>query len=356
MKPSFFPLLSFLALSSAFPRIRKREVCTVESFNNSLVDDVPTIAAALKKCGDGERILLSKDTTYTIRSPLDLSPCKACDFQINGLLKISHDWDYWAKQTAVFKIPNMTAAIIRSDGNTGIIDTQSLGLADPSTIAAAQIPKLFSISDKSYQIHVRDLKIKNVPGTAFYVHSDSTAVRFYGIEFENAATTGYLVYQAQHVYLWNNTIRASSTCVAVLPNSTNIQIEESTCITTGSSATSFGIELRLLASTGLGWIRNVFVKKVKAVGGMNVIAFSAGRGGGGPHTIEITNATFTNITIEGPAERAVYLQQDETVLNATKVTFENFQGEAEKESPLACVNTEDVCEFKTEGWNMVTRS
>ncbi|KAF2792026.1 glycoside hydrolase family 28 protein, partial [Melanomma pulvis-pyrius CBS 109.77] len=275
-----------------------REVCTVESFNNSLVDDVPAIAAALKKCGNGERILLSKGTTYTIRSPLDLSPCKSCDFQINGLVKISHDWDYWEKQTAVFKVPNMTAAIIRSDGNTGIIDAQSLGLADPSTIAPARIPKLFSVSDKSYQIHVRDLKIKNVPGTAFYVHSDSTAVRFYGIEFENAAATGFLVDQAQHVYLWNNTIRASGTCVAVLPNSTNIQIEESTCITMGPSASSFGIELRLLAGTGLGWIRNVFVKKIKAVGGMNVIAFSAGWDGGGPHTIEITNATFTDVTIE----------------------------------------------------------
>src|SRR5262245_17261869 len=106
-------LLQFLeaALSASSPT-KKREVCTVKSFGDPLSDDVPAIVEALKRCGDSGRILLPADQTFRIRSPLDLSPCQACDFQINGFLSIAPDWDYWEKQSAVFKISKTTAAVI----------------------------------------------------------------------------------------------------------------------------------------------------------------------------------------------------------------------------------------------------
>ena len=355
MKPSFLLLSSLLAYASASPRINRRDSCTVKSLNNPSLDDVPAIAAALKKCGVGGGIELLKDTTYTIRTPLDLSPCRSCDFQLNGLFRVSNDWAYWKKQTAVFKISNATAVIISSNDDTGLIDAQNFGLTDTSTVAPAQIPKLFSISDESYQVHFRNLKFKNVPGIGFYINSHSSAVRLYGLEFETPATTAYFIEQAQHVYLWNTTTRARENCVAVLPNSTNIQLQESTCITTSSNTESSGLKFQLLASTGLGWIRNIFVKDVRAVGSMNVISFVSG-GGGGPQTIEITNATFTGITIEGPARQAFHLQEPTAVLNATQVTFKNFQGEAEKESTFTCANPKDICDFKVEDWSVVTRS
>jgi hypothetical protein len=347
-----------LLSASAYQPPRKRAICTANSLNNPLVDDVPNIVAALKECGDSGRVVLPDNQTFTIRSPIDLSLCRSCDFQINGIVKVSPDWDYWSKQSAVFKIWNATAVIIRPEwdsavpGVQGIIDAQFFGL-DPTSISfpIPRIPKLFSIKDKSYQIHTRGLRVRNVPGTAFYVSSNSTAIRFYDVAIETPADTAFEVDGAHHTYLWNNTIRASDACVRINPNSSNIQVEESTCITTssGTSSAASGIEINFGVGAGVNWVRNIFVRKVKASGGMNAIKI----GGGNGDNIEIKNATFTDVTVEGPARRAVLLDQGDTRLNITGVTFRGFEGEAEEESALVCSNKDDICEFKTENWNVV---
>jgi len=79
-------------------------------------------------------------------------------------------------------------------------------------------------------------------------------------------------------------------------------------------------------------------------GRVRTLSFPAGES----PLIEITNATFTTITIEGPAKQAIYLKQGTMVLNATQFTFRNFQSEVKHESPLACTNTKTDCESKTD--------
>jgi hypothetical protein len=70
--------------------------------------------------------------------------------------------------------------------------------------------------------------------------------------------------------------------------------------------------------------------------------FLAGQDGVKSRLIKITNATFTNITIEGPVEQVVYVKQCTMVLDATQINLINFQGEVKHESPLACTNTKPV--------------
>jgi len=346
--------LSVLQPALASSKIHKRALCTVESFDDPLVDDVPAITDALQKCGDRGSVILPANQTFHIRSPIDLSPCRRCGFQVNGLFSLSSDWDYWQKQTAVFLIYNSTNAIIHSDDKTGTIDGNNFGWAGNSSFPD-HVPTLFSISHQSHQIYIRNLHLKNVPGTAFHVSSASSAVRIDGIDFQTPAATGYLVEQAQHVYVWNSTIRATESCLSILINSSNVQVEESTCITTGTNSAQSGFELQVGAGTGPGWIRNVFVKSIKAFGSMNVVSFLAGSGEAEPHPVEINNATFTNIIFEGHARKAVKLEEGRNTLTATSVTFRDFEGDVQEAADLTCSSSANVCDIEAKDWNVIIR-
>lgn len=333
----------------------KRSICTVTSNNDPLLDDIPNILAALQECGDTGRIVIPVNQTFNIRSPLDLSLCQRCDFQINGILRLSSDWDYWEKQATVFRISNTTNIMLDSDGSTGLIDANNFGLAMESGVPVPErMPKLFSISDDSYQVHIRDLKIRNVPGTVFHVTSRSSAVRIYDVEIESAANLGYLIEGAKHVYIWNNTLRASGACVAIAPNATNVQVEDTRCLTyTREGRPPNGIELRLQGSgtEETNYIRNTFVKRFEAIGWMNVIAFIADDGPS-QQTFEIHNATFIDVTFGRLSCQAAYLEQRETSLSATDILFRNFVGTAQRGSNLTCAHEGDVCDFRAEGWNV----
>lgn len=58
---------------------------------------------------------------FMIRSPLDFSNCSACDFQLEGTLKLSDDLDYWERKIA-FLIANASGAIFHSLAGAGLID------------------------------------------------------------------------------------------------------------------------------------------------------------------------------------------------------------------------------------------
>lgn len=336
----------------------KRSICTVMPYNDPLLDDAPNIITALQECGDTGRIVLPVNQTFNLRSPLDLSLCSRCDFQINGVLKLSSDWDYWEKQSAAIIISNTTNIVLHGDEESGDIDASNFGRAlEPGVAVPTRMPRLFSISDGSYQIHIRDLRIKNAPGTVFHVNSASSAVRFYGIDIQNAAAVGYLIENIQHVYIWNNTIHATESCVVIGPNTANVQIEDTRCSAYAlEERPSSGIELSLHGNVDISWIRNIFVKGFTSTGWLNAIALIAGQEEKLTQTIEVYNATFTDVEFGSMAHQAVYLEQHETPLIATSVEFRNFKGTVQYYSNLTCAHTVDVCDFKKEGWNVTVNS
>jgi hypothetical protein len=361
--PILLAALGAIAPVTAAPH--RRAICTPDAHADPAVDDAPAINTALKDCGDKGTILLPANRTYTLASSIDLSPCRACDFQINSVLQLTADWGAWFLQPAVFNIKNVTAAVIRSDSGTGLIDAQYYGLSEGSLVPFSNI-RLFSITDQSSQIHVSGLRIKNVPSTAFAISGGSTALRFSDITFENQVRRGYEVQDASHVYVWNNTIRAGEMCVRVAPNSTNVQVEDSACIVNGTlngGGRNSGIELSFGSSADnvVQWVRNVFVKRVRFVGTMDAVSLKSGSNNA--VSVEVFNATFTDIDLEGPVRRPVYLgagdlgdqgcgQDKCTKWNVTNVTLRDFEGSATERTALVCESTGDVCQFTVEGWNI----
>ncbi|KAH7138615.1 pectin lyase fold/virulence factor [Dendryphion nanum] len=335
-------LIPFLLcfIPSSHSRLTPRSICTVPSYSSPNVDDTPSITAALRNCGDSGRIILPANITFTLRTPLDLSLCRACDFQVNGLISISSDWQYWSAQSAAILIRNASNLIIRTDSETGIyepgaIDAQDFGWNGKKE-TLGKVPSLFDISEASYQVHIRDLRIRRAPGVVFNVRQGSNAVRIYDVETMTLAKEVLRVEGARHVYLWNDTLRATETCVRVLNGSSNVQVEESRCLADAKSgAVPKGLEIRLgeAGKGGLEWARNIFVRNVKVVGGMDVVALF-GKGGKGKK-VEIFNATLKDVEIEGPARKAVVLEQEDgVVLNATNVLFRGWEGRVQKEEKL----------------------
>lgn len=93
--------------------IGKRATCVVKGAQNAGTDDVPAISAALTSCGNGGIIQISAGVTYAIRSVLDFSACKSCDFQIEGTMKVSDDLDYWEGLRAIFYVNGVTGLTMR---------------------------------------------------------------------------------------------------------------------------------------------------------------------------------------------------------------------------------------------------
>ncbi|KAF2017805.1 glycoside hydrolase family 28 protein [Aaosphaeria arxii CBS 175.79] len=345
--PAF--LLLFSITSS---HLHKRDICNVESFHDPLIDDGPAITDALEKCGGSGSVVFPANQTFTLRSPVDLSACRACAIRIDGRITVSPDWDYWEKQFAVFLISNASAMVVDSPDSTGIIDARNFGWGGGSP-PQARIPKLFSITDSSYQIHIRDLKITNSPGTAFFIGSQASAVRLYDIDIGQSTSgvrEGVVIEDSNHVYVWNNTIHATDACIKVLPNTENVQVEHSTCtisIDGPLNTEPSGININFGAQSDRNWIRNVLVRGLAAVGSMNVVSFQAPPDAVPGSEFEVTNATFSEFNISG-AKRAVLLEQGEVSLNATLVMFSQIKGEVETQDPegLKCKHESDVCDFR----------
>lgn len=332
----------------------KRKVCTVYSRNDPRIDDVQEINDAFEECGNTGRIALWAEDTFNIRSPIDLSQCIRCELSINGIMKLSADLQYWTQQSAVFKVANTSNVVITSE-STGTIDANDFGALLPDgQITAARYPDLFRISDQSTQIYVRNLIIHNSPGTVFHVDR-SSAVRFEGIDVQTAARTGLLVENSQHVYLWRAALRALSSCVAITPNSSNVQVEEVSCLDNATvRPASNGIELRLADSNKIQTIQNIFVKTFRAIGRMNAVAFmfTQSRGTGSP---KVQNATFSDVDLGSDSRQAVLISPHSGKLVAEDITFRNFNGVSEVDSDLKCPEPEDVCEFIQEGWNITVK-
>ncbi|KAF2189244.1 glycoside hydrolase family 28 protein [Zopfia rhizophila CBS 207.26] len=292
-------------------------------------DDVSAIFTALKRCGEVGRVVLPKNITFQIRTPLDLSLCKACDFQINGLLDISIDWHYWSTQPSVFTISGVQAAVIRSDGNTGIVEANSFGWP-----------------------------VKGTPGTVFEV-KDSSGVFFYTMETEGGVW--YQFQNSSHMYVWDNMVRPDDACVLLLPGAVNVQVDDVTCITSrDTNLGPSGIGFQLIMGKGVEWVKNVWVKKLEATRRMNVIAFWTGQEGLESQNITISNATFNDVETSGLAKHAVYLEQcrpdqcsqRRAVLNVTGVVFRDFKGITDRASKFDCVSEEDICDFSVDNWGV----
>jgi len=359
--PTILSALLAIAPVSAIPH--KRAVCTPPTGADEAGDDARAINTAIGECGAGGRIVLPANKTYSITGALDFTPCKSCELEINGLVQLVSDWDNWFATDAVFPLHNVKSVVI---SGSGTVDAQYFGLSPGSLVPFSDI-KLFSFREKSSQITIKGIKVQNVPGTAFTVTGGSSDLHFTDIEILNEARIGYEIQDARDVYISKGIIRAGEICVRLAANSTDIQIENSTCIVNGTlngGGRNSGIEFTFGSQANnvwSQWVRNVYAKGIKFIGDLDAVSF---RGGSDKEVrAEVRNATFTDIVLEGPVRRPVYMGEGFfgdggcglakcTKWNVTDVTLKKFAGIAVEHTALVCEESGDVCEFVTEGWNV----
>ncbi|KAF2275508.1 pectin lyase-like protein [Westerdykella ornata] len=166
--------------------ISKRDPCVPLANGFEAIDDSPAINDALKACGNGGTIVLPADQFYSIRSPIDFTPCKNCDFQIEGQLIVARgQWDYWrygfsnGSVPAFFHVPNVHGARIHSVTGKGVIDGNAIeyyttrydsGIG--STIS------FFEIKNSSSDITIENLVMKNVMHRFIRAQGNSTNLTF----------------------------------------------------------------------------------------------------------------------------------------------------------------------------------
>ncbi|KAH7391063.1 pectin lyase fold/virulence factor [Phaeosphaeria sp. MPI-PUGE-AT-0046c] len=360
-------LASFaFAKGQALGHLSRRGICTVPTNNDPLIDDAPSIRAALQACGDSGTTILAAEHAYYIHSPIDLSPCRRCQIQIDGSLNLgisnmTSDWDYWQKQSAIFKISNTSNVVITSSGTNnikGTIDTGGYGCGSgPGAWKRGHGPVLFDISNGSAQIYIRNLLLRYVPCTLFRIRAGSSAIHISDIHNLIATDEAVVIEDSQHVYIDNSIIRTIGTCLAMGPNTSNVQIIDSRCDAIKHpwrDTPPNGFEMRLGSSDDDSLIDNIMVKDIVVTGsGMNIVGFEeVAQYASEPHRTTIKNATFINIDFGGASPRqAVFIGPHRGALTATDISFRSFIGaKPSYSSDLECKNPEDECSFFREDW------
>jgi hypothetical protein len=105
----------------------KRDPCKPLAQGFEAIDDSPAINDALKACGNGGTIVLPANQIYSIRSQIDFSPCKNCEVQIEGRLRVASGlWCYWREVGSTFSMADTTGARIRSVTGKGVVDGNAI--------------------------------------------------------------------------------------------------------------------------------------------------------------------------------------------------------------------------------------
>jgi len=89
---------------SALPPTRvveRASTCTPKAGGSGSVDDVPAIQSAIAACPSGT-IVIPPSTTYYVNSVFSFKGCSGCTLQVEGLLKVASNTDYWNGKDAIF--------------------------------------------------------------------------------------------------------------------------------------------------------------------------------------------------------------------------------------------------------------
>lgn len=81
--------------------VERAATCTPKAGGSSSIDDVPAIQSAIAACPSGT-IVIPPSSTYYINSVFSFKGCAGCTLQVEGLLKVASNTDYWNSRAAIF--------------------------------------------------------------------------------------------------------------------------------------------------------------------------------------------------------------------------------------------------------------
>ncbi|KAF8214931.1 glycoside hydrolase family 28 protein [Mycena galopus ATCC 62051] len=350
----FINTLKFTALTSALPfflfsaawaiptevSVAKRATCTPASSGDAGTDDVPAIEAAFKSCGNGGIIVIPAGKTYAIRSPLSLTGCVNCDFQVEGTLKMSEDLTFWNGKAAVISINAIAGAKMHSVTGTGLVDGNGVPYwTEFAANSSYARPTLVSITGASNAITISNLRFKNPANVFHSVNGGSTNILYDSLEMDATSTAtaiakntdGFDVGASTFVTIRNTTVTNQDDCVALKPGSNFALVTGITC------SGSHGLSVGSLGS-GAGskdTVTNAFLGPATMINSAKAVGIKLYEGGSTHSVATVSNVTWSGITVQN-CDYAIQIQSCYEAANTsscvsntdslTGVVFTGFTG------------------------------
>ncbi|CAG7943459.1 unnamed protein product [Penicillium olsonii] len=330
---------SALALPESTKSLNARaNTCTPKSGGSASTDDVPAIASAISSCGKGGTIVIPAGTTYYLNSVLDFAGCAGCDFQVEGLLKLSSSTDYWEGRTAMINVKNIDGIKIRSLTGKGVIDGNGQNAWDLFAKDTSYArPTLLYITGGS-DIEVSNLRQKNPPNVFNSVKGDSKRVLFSDLKMDATSksgnrpknTDGFDIGASTDVTIKDVNVSNDDDCVAFKPGANGVTVTDITC--TGSH----GISVGSLGKSSDDFVKNVYVSGATMINSTKAAGIKTYPSGGSHGVATVSNVTFTDFSVDGCdyaiqiqscyGENSEYCAKNPGNSDLTGIVFDKFSG------------------------------
>jgi len=279
-----------------------QDTCTPTSAGDSSIDDVPSISKALSTCGNRGTIIIPAGKTFSIRSPLDFSNCKGCNFQIEGTLKTSDDIEYWKGKTAFFLLQNVVGGSFSSVTGSGVIDGSGQAFWDYFASHKEYQRPLLLFFNGVTNVTFTNIKLMNPPTMFVTVKGNSANVKLSNLVLTAISksanppknTDGFDIGECSNVTLTNMHVTNGDDCVAFENGANYVTVENFTCI--GSHGISVG---SLGGDAGRAYIvQNVYVSNAKMINCAAATRIKFYPGGPSHGTVAVHNVTYKDITVD----------------------------------------------------------
>ncbi|EWY83536.1 hypothetical protein FOYG_13344 [Fusarium oxysporum NRRL 32931] len=342
----FAPLLSLLAQGVAgTPTLHdhsvahhKRATCTPKSAGSASTDDVPTIVAALKQCGNGGVIVFPKDTTYMIRTKLSLTGCTNCEIQLDGRLKLSDDYTFWNNSRTQIDVRGINGLKFHSPAGTGEIDGNGQAAWDRfGSVGDLKRPVMFAV-EGSTNVEVNGFLMKNAQNVFVDIGSNSERVKFLNMDLTAISkssyppknTDGFDIGASKYTTLSNIFIQNEDDCVAFKAGCDQVTITDITC------QGSHGLSVGSLGKTNTDTVANVYVRNATMKGATKAAGIKIYPGGPDHGTAVVRNVTWDGVIVDncGAAfefdacynEDESYCKQHPSTAQVSEIYVKNFSG------------------------------
>ncbi|TGJ83195.1 hypothetical protein E0Z10_g5559 [Xylaria hypoxylon] len=321
--------------------------CTPTAGGSDTIDDVPAIQSAIAACPSGT-IVIPLSSTYYINSVFSFEGCSGCTLQVEGLLKVASDTDYWNGKDAIFDISGITGAKLYSSTGAGVIDGNGQDAWDRfAGDSTYNRPTLFWIN-KSKDVIVQNLKFKDAPNVFHSARGDSSNIQYIDIDLSATSkssnlpknTDGWDIGPASYVTISGAKVTNNDDCVAFKPGANYVTVRNITCI--GSHGLSVGSLGSKPGATDT--VQNIYVNgatmkdSTKAAG---IKLYPAGTSHG---TAVVRNVTWENIIVDNTdyafqiqscySEDNAYCESSPSTAQLSDIAIKGFSGKtSSKYSP-----------------------
>ncbi|KAI1360002.1 glycoside hydrolase family 28 protein [Xylaria arbuscula] len=343
-------LATGIATASSLPPTRvseRAETCTPVAGGSASTDDVPAIQSAIAECPSGT-IVIPPESTYYINSVFSFEGCAGCTLQIEGLLQVASDTDYWNGKEAIFDISDITGATIYSSTGAGVIDGNGQEAWDLfASDSSYDRPTLFWISG-SRGITVQNLLFKDAPNVFHSARGGSSDIAYLDITLSAVSTSanlpkntdGWDIGPASYVTIANASVTNDDDCVAFKSGASYVTVTDITCI--GSHGLSVGSLGSGAGSTDT--VEHVYVSGATMTTSTKAAGIKLYPGGSAHGTAVVRNVTWEKVVVDASeyafqiqscySEEEDYCEAEPSTATLEDVVVRGFSGvTADKYSP-----------------------